>query len=122
MRKREWIKKLLSLTLCAVMVLGMLPTAIAGTPLIYADPETVNEQVVPAKVADPATLNTWKDFFPTTGNITTQNAGGVWSDKSVFAGKTVTTTGEDGSAQSTYITPAAEYLRKPMRWRHFPSL
>ena len=112
MRKREWIKKLLSLTLCAVMVLGMLPTAIAGTPLIYADPETVNEQVVPAKVADPATLNTWKDFFPTTGNITTQNAGGVWSDKSVFAGKTVTTTGEDGSAQSTYITPAAEYLAK----------
>lgn len=36
------------------------------------------------RVADPSTMDSWKDFFPITGDISTENAGGVWTDKSVF--------------------------------------
>lgn len=37
-------------------------------------------------VADPSTMDSWKDFFSVSGSeISTDNAGGVWTDKSVFA-------------------------------------
>ncbi len=36
------------------------------------------------RAADPSTMDAWKDLFPTTGEISTENAGGVWMDKSVF--------------------------------------
>ena len=36
------------------------------------------------RIADPSTMDSWKDFFPITGDISTENAGGVWMDKSVF--------------------------------------
>jgi len=78
MKKREWMKKLLSLALCAIMVFGVLPagqTRAAGTPL---------DVVSGSKVTDPATLNNWKTYFPITGELSTEYAGGVWSDKSVF--------------------------------------
>lgn len=35
-------------------------------------------------VADTSTMDTWQNFFPTGSNLTTQNAGMVWTDKSVF--------------------------------------
>ncbi len=36
------------------------------------------------RVADPSTMDSWKDLFHTTGELTTENAGSVWMDKSVF--------------------------------------
>jgi len=36
------------------------------------------------RVADPSTMDAWSNFFPITGDISTENAGGVWTDKSVF--------------------------------------
>jgi hypothetical protein len=36
------------------------------------------------RVADPSTMGSWKKLFPITGDITTENAGRVWMDKSVF--------------------------------------
>lgn len=36
------------------------------------------------RVADPSTMDAWKELFPISGEISTQNAGGVWMDKSVF--------------------------------------
>jgi len=39
-----------------------------------------------SKVADTATLDGWKEFFGSSSPIkSTENAGGVWTDKSVFA-------------------------------------
>ncbi|MBE6582159.1 MAG: VWA domain-containing protein [Ruminococcaceae bacterium] len=43
-----------------------------------------------AMEADSSTINDWKNYFPTTGDIHTLNAGGIWTDKSVFkAGTTI---------------------------------
>lgn len=36
------------------------------------------------RVADPSTMDSWRKFFTPTGMISTENAGGVWVDKSVF--------------------------------------
>ena len=66
MRQRKWMKKLISLVLCAVMTLGMFPAGpihAAGSPLDV--PEN-------GKVSDPATLNNWKNYFPTEGVISTE--------------------------------------------------
>ncbi len=41
------------------------------------------------KLADPSTIDGWKEFFlPENGSISTENAGGVWMDKSVFTDAT----------------------------------
>ncbi len=36
------------------------------------------------RIADPSTMDSWKEFFPISGEISTENAGGVWMDKSIF--------------------------------------
>ena len=36
------------------------------------------------RVADPSTMDSWRDFFIPSGALSTENAGGVWMDKSVF--------------------------------------
>lgn len=52
------------------------------------------------RVADASTMDDWKQFF-STDNLTTENAGGVWTDKSVFtdasafAGTGITADNED---------------------------
>ena len=38
--------------------------------------------------ADPSTMDRWKDFFATSGELSTENAGSVWVDKSVFTDAT----------------------------------
>lgn len=74
------LKKALSLLVAIAVFLGTLPTfgmvasAAAGS--------------VGTRASDPSTMDGWKDFFGdpsnTNGNISTENAGSVWSDKSVF--------------------------------------
>ena len=65
-------KRFLSLLLCLALLLSYLP--VWGTAAV-ADPAN--------RLADPGTMDDWKKIFlPDTLN--TQNAGGVWTDKSVF--------------------------------------
>lgn len=37
-----------------------------------------------SRIADPSTMDDWLDFFPISDGVSTENAGGVWMDKSVF--------------------------------------
>ncbi len=67
--------RLLSLLLCVAMLAAYLP---AGVLAANSSADIIN------KVADPSTLDNWKNYFPTTGNIHTENAGGVWTDKTVL--------------------------------------
>lgn len=59
---------------CLPMILTAATTAGAGTYALESDPSTIDG---------------WKQFFPVSGDLTTANAGAVWTDKSVY--KTGTT-------------------------------
>jgi len=80
-------KRVLSLLLVLVMVLGMLPGI--RLPAFAAE---APEITVLGKVADSSTMHNWKDYYGTSSilpdggrGISTWKAGGVWTDKSVFA-------------------------------------
>lgn len=76
MRKYNALQKVLALTLTIVMVFGMLPTFVTA---VGAD--------AVVRSADGETLNKWRDLLisDTAGvALSTENAGGVWTDKSVF--------------------------------------
>ncbi len=78
--KRTFTHRLLSLLLCMALLASLLPAAMlfAGA----ASPEDT-------RLADPSTMDGWKRFFlPDSREITTENAGGVWTDKSVFTDAT----------------------------------
>lgn len=79
MRKREWMKKLLSLALCAVMVLGMVPAV-----------QVSAEEAADNRVADTPSLDGWEPYF----NNTTEYAGGIWTDKSVMLNDDLFAAGE----------------------------
>ena len=73
--KTNFSKKLLSVFLCITLIMTYLPiSAMAAS----ASSDHIS------RVADPSTMNTWEDFFLPGGKISTENAGGVWMDKSVF--------------------------------------
>ncbi len=73
--KNTLTNRLLSILLCLALLVSYLPAysfqasaAVSGT-----------------RVADSSTMDAWKDYFlPANGNLSTENAGGVWTDKSVF--------------------------------------
>lgn len=68
------LQKLLALTLTLVLVIGLLPNVQlpAAAAIQAAD-----------RVADPSTLNEWENYFGP-NVLSTEFAGGVWTDKSVF--------------------------------------
>ena len=68
------LQKLLTLALTLVLVIGLLPNVQlpAAAAIQAAD-----------RVADPSTLNEWEDYFGP-DVLSTEFAGGVWTDKSVF--------------------------------------
>ena len=74
------IKKIIAVVLCVMMVFGNFPMSIS-----YAAEATGNIAAGTA-VTDASTINTWKEFFLSgnNGKADTLNAGGVWTDKSVF--------------------------------------
>lgn len=73
--KTKFSKKVLSVFLCIALIMTYLPiSAMAAS----ASSDHIS------RVADPSTMNTWEDFFLPGGKISTENAGGVWMDKSVF--------------------------------------
>lgn len=72
--KMKLAKRLLSTLLCAVLLLNLVPltalAAVADNP--YFD-----------RVADANTMHNWTKYFDL-NDLNTANAGGVWTDKSVF--------------------------------------
>ncbi len=74
--KTNFSKKFMSIFLCFALLMTYLPlsTIIANA----ASRDSIE------RVADASTMNDWQKFFPTGSNINTENAGGVWTDKSVF--------------------------------------
>ena len=68
------LQKLLALALALVLVIGLLPNV--------SQPATAAIQAA-NKAADPGTANEWMDYFGP-DVLSTEFAGGVWTDKSVF--------------------------------------
>ncbi len=67
--------RILSFLLSIALLVTCLPIVLAA--------DGVSEDVY-KRISDISTIDQWKDYFPIGDNLTTQNAGGVWSDKSVF--------------------------------------
>ena len=94
--KKNYLKSAVSLLLCLAMVLTMIPITGVKTSAAISDSEIISW------VADPSTMDGYKDFFALNGELNTQNAGGVWLDKSVltddapFANVGITKDGENG--------------------------
>ncbi len=74
--KNRLSNRILSIFLCLAMLVSYLP----GVGLFANAADTGLNML-----ADPSTMHAWQNFFPISGNLTTENAGGVWTDKSVFA-------------------------------------
>lgn len=74
--KQSFKNRLLSGLLCFAIILSMLPVSVFTA--VAADQSTA------IRVADPSTMDGWKNFFSNEGDLSTENAGGVWMDKSVF--------------------------------------
>ena len=76
------MKKRFNKFLSVLLALTIVVSTFSGLSLISA---ATNPNFT--KIADSTTLDGWKQFFGTTAP-STQNAGGVWTDKSVFADNT----------------------------------
>ena len=74
--KKNIMKRMLSILICLALLMSFLPVAVQAD-----QPQTDN------RVADPATMDGWKQFF-LPDPLNTENAGGVWTDKSVFIDET----------------------------------
>ncbi len=83
--KTSLLKKLTSIFLCMALIVSYIPLV-----------STVAADTV-SRVADPQNMDGWQEFFlPADGSISTENAGGVWTNKSVFT--------DDGDLSSYGIT------------------
>lgn len=78
MKRTKMIRKVLSLVLCAVLLLTYLPGSILNA--VAADGTSAPYY---ERVTDANTMNNWTKYF-NLNNLNTVNAGGVWTDKSVF--------------------------------------
>lgn len=68
-------KRITSVILAFTILLTVFPLTVPAAETVHAQSD---------RVADPSTMDSWQDFFSITGDISTENAGGVWMDKSVF--------------------------------------
>ncbi|MBO5200373.1 MAG: hypothetical protein J6B93_03745 [Clostridia bacterium] len=97
---RKAIKKTIALLLALTVFAVTLPTA--G---LFAGAATADYY---SRVADGGTLDLWKEYFPTESTqnnpLTTVNAGGVWTDKSVFTGAEAFGQLKDPEGANTAIT------------------
>ncbi len=74
-KKNAPLNRLLSILLCLALLMSYLPAT-----------SLVAEAADDPRVTDPHTLNQWNQFFgaQADGSLSTEFAGGVWTDKSVF--------------------------------------
>ncbi len=73
--KHSFSKKFISVFLCIALIMTYLPISVMAAS---ASSNHID------RVADPSTMDSWRDFFLPDGVISTNNAGSVWTDKSVF--------------------------------------
>jgi len=73
--KKDIMKKALSLLLCCALCVCILP--FVQLKETYATGQT------DTRIVDPSTMDGWKNIF-SRENMTTEYAGGIWTDKSVF--------------------------------------
>ena len=74
-------KRALSILLCLVMLLAYLPAGI----LVQVNAAGEQSGILSSElVADPSTLNAWRDTAFNPSDLTTEHAGGVWTDKTVL--------------------------------------
>ncbi len=66
-------KKVISILLCLVLMISYIPTSVLFSKADIED----------TKITDPSTMNDWKVLFGPDA-LSTEYAGGVWTDKSVF--------------------------------------
>ncbi len=93
--KKPLTGRLTSLLLVLAMLLTMLPLTGMKVSAVIETEDIITQ------IADPSTLDGYKDYFALNGELNTQNAGGVWLDKSVlvdnaFAGTGITKDDSDG--------------------------
>lgn len=108
MKKRTKImQKVISVLLCVAMLVTYLPSVM------------LSAEEVPAfsaeKESDVHTLHEWKDFFGKEatdgdGNLFSENAGGVWGDKSVFADDALFTTENEFKNHNITLTDENDLL------------
>ena len=75
---RTFIKRPLCFVLSLLMIVGLYPFSILSAGSAVPTPFSAMGET---KTADPSTMNDWVKYFNET---TTEYAGGVWTDKSVF--------------------------------------
>ncbi len=73
-KRNRFFNKTMSIFLCLALMLAYIPAMSALTASAA--------EAVP-RIVDPSTMNEWKEFFGE-DVMNTANAGGVWTDKSVF--------------------------------------
>ncbi len=90
MRKTSFSKRIMALFLSLVMVIGLIPSV--TLPTIAAEQANL---VIVDKIADDDSFDNWKDYYGNnsllpdgTRGVSTWKAGGVWTDKSVYADAT----------------------------------
>ncbi len=83
MKNKKFFKKILSVIICVALLMSYLPTMLSA-----AAAESGNYN----KIVDVNTMDGWMEYFPlraTANNpLTTANAGGVWTDKTVLSAPT----------------------------------
>ena len=73
--RKDKLKRGLSLLLCVLLCVGLLPFALSEKVHATENSDT--------RIVDPSTIDGWKTLF-SSDNLTTEYAGGIWTDKSVF--------------------------------------
>lgn len=96
-----FVKRALSIFICLVMLLSYLPESL----LIRASAAGVDTGILSSEtVADPSTLNSWKDTSFNPYNLNTEHAGGLWTDKTVVKAGDAGTVFVDKDGKSLGIT------------------
>ena len=72
--KNRFSKKIISVIICLALLFSYLPLTMNAS---------AEQSAGYTRIADVNTMDLWKNYFDT-DNIDTSNAGGVWTDKSVF--------------------------------------
>ncbi len=75
--KIKFSNRLMSLVLSVILVVSCLPLTVLSA-------SSANDSGI-TTTADPSNMDGWRQFFlPENGDLSTENAGGIWTNKSVF--------------------------------------
>lgn len=80
MKKYGILQRTISLLLSLVLVASCLPAGLLTTNAADDDAGVISGEIV----TDPSTLNAWQDTAFNPEDLTTEHAGGVWTDKTVL--------------------------------------